>query len=492
MHYHIIRAAVLVVILGTAASAQQSSQLEAQCLAAYRANQAVPSGTTPEQLERMPRLVQVFQTCQQAAGMGSQEAKKGLGILYFLGIGVKRNKPEAVRYLTPFTHSDRQVTYYMAELNEQGFIGGRVDRATSRSLFLESCQKAYPNACHALGMIYEFGQGVPRDRQTAILYLSHAGNIGDTLSGQEARILGQPGTPAFASEEALGEYVGNKIGPDVLAGNEPDSRIPTASPGAKLPLPSHNLQISPNPQNAEQLWQACRQKYLNLDHAGAAEMCLRAAQAGSSIAMYQLGYDYENGDGVPKDINRAVAWWQKGAEYGNSRAEKALGNAYELGTGGLPQDWVTAVSWWQKSAAQGLAGAEFQLARAYRFGIGVPCNLQTAVEWYEKSAQHLGAGAEQAQWLRGNRFKFDGQFIDEQEANIFHGVWQGNMTVPFGRAFKNRDERLAYLRGASQNEREINSEGARLMYNQKKHNWDACVQQSGRDACGAPPVNVNQ
>jgi TPR repeat protein len=494
---NLLCATLVTLTIATAASAQQSGrasngdQLQRECLASYRANMIVPSGTTPAELERMPRLVQAFQLCQQASGQGNKEASKGLGVMYFLGLGVQRNKPQAVKYLTPFTHTDRQVTYYMAELYEQGFVDGNRNTQTARQLFLESCQKAYAPACKALGTIYEFGQGVPRDRPTAILYYSHAGTLGDAYAGQAARVLARPGTPVFRNEEALGEYVGRVIGPDVISGNEPDSRIPASVPGAKLPPPANfNPTTAATSGSAEGLWQACRQKYLNLDHKGAAELCLRAAEAGSPIAMYQIGYDYENGDGVPRDLNQAVQWWSRGAAKGSSMAQKALGDAYEQGNGGLPQDWVMAAGWWRKSAEQGLAKGEFELGRAYRFGIGVPCNLETAVAWYEKSVQQGGPGQSEVQWLRGNRFRFDGQFINGHEAAFFHGVWQGNMTVPFGRLFHNQAERDAYLHGAANYAQSVNAEGRRLEYNRKKHEYDDCVRQNGSTACGAAPIGL--
>jgi TPR repeat protein len=187
-----------------------------------------------------------------------------------------------------------------------------------------------------------------------------------------------------------------------------------------------------------------------------------------------------------------VKWWQVAADHGSAMGQNALAVQYEKGEGGVPQDWVGAAALWQKSAAQGYAKAEYHMGRAYRFGIGVPCNLQTAVAWYDKSVAHGGAGAEEAQWLRGNRFQFDGQFLDAHEKAMFNGLWQGNMTVPFGRLFHNQAERDAYLRGAAQNESQINAEGRMRKYQQDKRDYDSCVRTNGSTACGAPPLRPNQ
>jgi TPR repeat protein len=435
------------------------------------------------------RYTEAFHLCQRAATQGSAEAKKGLGMMYHLGNGVARNDVEAVKYLMPYLHTDRLTTYYIADMYQLGSGGLPRDPDKARTLFLESCHQGFSYACMALGEIYEFGDGVRRDRQTAILYYSQAGSLGEAYSSQFARILALPDTPVFRNKEELGEYVGRKIGPDVIAGREPDSRTPTPAPGATVPPP---VLSTGNPRTPEELWQAARQAYLNMNHPLSAALARKAALAGHVMAMYQMGYFYETGDGLTADMHQAVKWWQMAADHGSPMAQNALGTRYESGGGGLPEDWLSAAQMWQRSAAQGYAKGEYNLARAYRFGIGVPCDLQTAVEWYEKSTGHGGAGADEVKWLRGNHLRFDGQFIDQHEQAIFNGIWEGNLTVPFGRLFHNHAEREAYLHAAAQNTRRINSEGRMLQYQRDKHDFDECVRNYGSTACGGPPLRPQQ
>ena len=52
--------------------------------------------------------------------------------------------------------------------------------------------------------------------------------------------------------------------------------------------------------------------------------CQKAADAGDSGAQYRLAFCYLKGDGVEKDVEKAVYWCQKAADAGNSGAEYML------------------------------------------------------------------------------------------------------------------------------------------------------------------------
>ena len=61
--------------------------------------------------------------------------------------------------------------------------------------------------------------------------------------------------------------------------------------------------------------------------------CEKAAEQGWAQAQYNLGCCYENGEGVTKDIAKAVEWYRKAAESGNVKAQFALGECYYYGDG---------------------------------------------------------------------------------------------------------------------------------------------------------------
>ena len=50
----------------------------------------------------------------------------------------------------------------------------------------------------------------------------------------------------------------------------------------------------------------------------------QAANQGESDAQVSLGFAYEKGDGVSKDLKQALAWYKKAAEQGNTIAQHNL------------------------------------------------------------------------------------------------------------------------------------------------------------------------
>ena len=56
------------------------------------------------------------------------------------------------------------------------------------------------------------------------------------------------------------------------------------------------------------------------DWGKAAELYQKAADQGNAAAQNNLGYLYENGDGVPTDFAKAEQLYQKAADRGNQAA----------------------------------------------------------------------------------------------------------------------------------------------------------------------------
>ena len=75
---------------------------------------------------------------------------------------------------------------------------------------------------------------------------------------------------------------------------------------------------------------------------------LRLANAGDALAQYKLGLTYLIGDGVKKDLKKAVFWYKKAANQGYARAQVNLGVMYYHGIGVLKNPKLAA--YWVKKA----------------------------------------------------------------------------------------------------------------------------------------------
>jgi len=117
------------------------------------------------------------------------------------------------------------------------------------------------------------------------------------------------------------------------------------------------------------------------------------AEKGDPMAQYILGGCYDCGNGVEKDLVKAVKWYRKSAEQNNGKAQYSLGLHYRSGEG-VELDFAEAVKWWRKAADQNHVIAQCNLGFCYANGEGVPVDKVEAVKWYRKSAEQDNAMAE--------------------------------------------------------------------------------------------------
>ena len=111
----------------------------------------------------------------------------------------------------------------------------------------------------------------------------------------------------------------------------------------------------------------------------------KAATQGYAQGECKVGYCYENGIGVKKDVIRAFDWYSKAAAQGYAQGECNVGNCYENGIG-VKKDVVKAFDWYSKAAAQGYAQGECRVGYCYENGIGVEKDVVKAFDWYSKAA----------------------------------------------------------------------------------------------------------
>lgn len=140
----------------------------------------------------------------------------------------------------------------------------------------------------------------------------------------------------------------------------------------------------------------------------------KAAEHGDPIAQFNLGTAYETGDGVQKDHEQAIAWYQKAADQGNRYAQTMIGYSYEIGYG-VPQDFGQAASWFKKAAEQGEAAAQALLGYSYGAGKGLPQDYQQALSWYRKAADQ---GDSLGQAFLGSAY-FEGQGVTKDYVEAY-------------------------------------------------------------------------
>ena len=82
-----------------------------------------------------------------------------------------------------------------------------------------------------------------------------------------------------------------------------------------------------------------------------------------------LGWMYDEGKGVPKDIPEAARWYRLAADQGHVSAAFSLGNILDLGQG-TPENDTEAALWYRRASDKGHAKAQYWLGFLVRDGKG--------------------------------------------------------------------------------------------------------------------------
>ncbi len=191
----------------------------------------------------------------------------------------------------------------------------------------------------------------------------------------------------------------------------------------------------------------------------AVKLFTEAANGGITVAKYKLGKMLLNGDGVEKDIPKAIEWLKQAAVEENEFAEYALGRLYLKGEE-VEKDVFAAEEYLLKSASRGNKYAAYLLGKEYLSGENFGKDAMKAVEYLELAAEKDFEPAEYIlgkEYLRGENFPKDVQkAIDylkrAAEKGFGFAEYELGKIYLFGNdAPKDTETALAYLKSAAAN-----------------------------------------
>ena len=153
----------------------------------------------------------------------------------------------------------------------------------------------------------------------------------------------------------------------------------------KLAIPACESALKKYPDSARFMYQLGRGYHRSDNFATAALWYKTAMEHGSGFGEAAYGLLLMSGQGVPKDIAKAVPLFRDAADKGIVIAQNALGYLYAQGLG-VPKDNELSLSWYRKAAEQGAPNAQLMLGIAYEEGVIVKQDLEQAAMWYRKAA----------------------------------------------------------------------------------------------------------
>ena len=274
-------------------------------------------------------------------------------------------------------------------------------------------------AQHNLGVIYSYGDGVPKDEAEGVKWYrkaAHQGNAKAQFNLGYAYAKGEGVTKDAA--EAVKWFRKTADQGDTEAQYTLGRMYANGEGVAKDQVEAGKWFRKAADQGTadQQFYLGVRYSYgdgVAKDEAEAVMWYRKAADQGNANAQYNLGVNYANGEGVAKDETEAVKWYRKAADQGNATAQFNLGVMYRDGQG-VEKDYAEAVKWYRKAADQGYAPAQSNLGVMYQNGQGVAKDEAEAVKWYRKAADQ---GDASAQFNLGMMYaKGNGVAKDEAEA----------------------------------------------------------------------------
>lgn len=121
------------------------------------------------------------------------------------------------------------------------------------------------------------------------------------------------------------------------------------------------------------------------------------SSAGRGFAQYALGKKYRDGQGVERNIQKAVELFALAAKQGNSFAAFALGKMYLSNDASLPRDGTTALNWITYASERGNQFAQCYLGKLLLKGAdGIPQDTNAALRWLRASVEQGNVYAEYA------------------------------------------------------------------------------------------------
>ena len=112
---------------------------------------------------------------------------------------------------------------------------------------------------------------------------------------------------------------------------------------------------------------------------------LKAAILGDAKGGFYVGYMFEYGEGVKKDLTSAAKWYLMAANAGIRGAQHNLGYFYYTGTA-VKQDYKRAFDYFTMAAKQGKTDSMVNIGVMYENGQYVKMDFEKALKWYKEAA----------------------------------------------------------------------------------------------------------
>jgi len=386
---HLCAAALSVLLFSTPALADNTEQ----CL----------------QLYYMKSYAKALPFCTLSAQKGNSQSQYVLGLMYSDGLGVKKNKPEAIKWLRAASGQAYAAAHYkLVKLENEPDSSDAVMRR-----FMGK-QRLTGTSIRPSGQKQKTTSG----NQPPAAIIPPASRTTGTLKVHNGGFAAIKKQPKMQAPKNM----------DKPANAEPVMRRPT-KPIRQITPPDDNTLYRQYRSKAKQGGANARfmlglfyleGRGVRQNTARATSLFKQAAKQGQAQAQFSLGLMYYDGrDGIMKNEKMAEHWLSKAAMQGLADAQYSLGL---IASAKMNEE--KAIKWWRRAAAQKYAKAQHNLAISYLNGNGVKVSRDKAAQWFIQEAEQ---GDPQTQFNLGRLYS-EGEWLEQSGGDAVNWFYRAGET----------------------------------------------------------------
>ena len=301
------------------------------------------------EMDNPPRnFTKAIRHLEASAEKGFATAQATLGMIYFTGIGVKKDSNLAIKWCSRAARE--KLPLGMFYLGMAYSIGDSLERNDDYSLrwIRSAADRELVMAQLTLGMMYAKGDGIEKDLETAVSWLHRASISGSSeaklqLRKYENHLERLRNPPAVYIPENQTKAVSNLAEFNIHENNHSDSELPR--PIIRNPKTDITAEDEIGFDAVEA---AMTVLTIDKDREKAKTLLETPALKGNPIACRQLGLIFYK----ENEYKTAKKWFEKAAIKEDPESLRYLGILFFLGQG-VSQDYPTADTWLTKAAQFG-------------------------------------------------------------------------------------------------------------------------------------------
>ena len=418
---------------------------------------------------------------KKGASIGDYLSQYYLSKCYLRGeLGVEKDSAKYVYWLRK--SADEGMTFAQ---NELGFLlyengNSRKDSLDALKYTKRAAEGGDPASQNLLGYMYHEGYQTSVDQKKAFEYFQKAADQGNNAALSNLGLyyadgLGGHKRDVYKAYKYYGEAIqagsSNAISSlSHIADLGTEAAQDLYNIGTKLEIDLENGTEKRTPENLSQLFNCYKQ----------------SAEAGNSLAQYEVGLAYSKGIGVSEDQKEAFQWYKKAVDNGNHNAICNLAYHYNTGSG-TALDHDKAYELYYLDAMMGDMTDQYNLALYYYHGWGnVKKDLNQARHWFMQSADQ---GYEKAKKMLANIENSEDDQVkdvsttDKEEAK--QSIRQRRIALIVGnQSYKSKPLRNV-LNDANALRRKLSLLGfddVRILCDATRLSMDTCITNFSRDA----------